>query len=1021
MFVITQLLGDFLRFVEMYYWQVALVLLSCWFLTLLLCYTKFFRQLLVTSISSFFRMSSNKYFSLIMKAFSRRVPYDLRPGFRRVVPDILKDLPLHHSHPRSATQRSTANDSIDRFINTSGFIPYSVSMSNRDVRHNNDGQRYHHFASDLDTPFNDDTIQPHHVLKFIDVDYYADMHHYCSFGNTIILYSFVPITVAGSSTDATYTIIDDYVHYHLNGGASYIHRVYDYETDHLIFNYWWGSIIYLVESFCHQEKSRRIVGLFPVAHVYGPFAWFLPGNTLKFRQFTFSGFNFNLFQKNTKDNITETFRTFSEVGDRHSAVVRDDLFRAALIRCDQAKHPAISDVERIFRSAEVENPVYASSLFLKIYVQNRSLLDLTPPITSFLDPETITYSPLGPIVTADCRPSAYIIGPRVFNDSYGYGFTPGRNYNSDVATYSGRIAKVACHLSSYPPFYHRCAEEFNNLLVPTSLVHTFCPLSISDVETYQNRPSQRSGNARARYFPFFKRHKITVTTFQKAEVYSKISDPRNISTVPADQRVRFSSFMYVVSKLFKEYKWYAFGRTPKEITEMVQDLVSKCSNVLPTDFSRMDGTRSSFFVEKEQALGRRMFAPCYHAEFVNLCNTSINAPAFTAFDLSYFTGTSRLSGNADTSCFNTYDNALVNYIALRHLYSEPFDAFNKLGIYGGDDGITGDLSEELFIKVSTKLGLKPKAQSIPRFQPVPFLGRIFIDPWTTGANICDVLRRINSLHISVSSPNLPRSLILRRKAESYSITDPNTPIISQWCKMILRITLPHTYTDAELRDTKYDTSWFDQYTDQFDPPPISCPSALMVVLDNCSIGLDEYNSIVRAFSHVQNVKQFDDLQPFFSRGDPKIEIPAVIGGNVVLPVPQQAPCPNTKPIPRTNHSGHDVSSGLRGHYRGSSHRPNHQTSTNGRQGEFARLPFVSGNGPCKSTNSLQGPFRGNAQRNFPTSPGRSSNSSSKASDALSTSSRLPMPNGQSTRRYFPIAPKHNVTPASFSPKTACKQ
>lgn len=842
--------------------HIVLVIMGCWFL-----YKRRF------------------YFNnLIIRVFGIRHQDLFREKFREIQDDLSITIGGRHSHPQAAESRTCANDIIDNYIHSVGFKTYSVSGSNKDFRRGNDGNRYYYFAKDLNISFRADIITDKHILKFIDVDYYADMKFYASYGQPMISFSFYPLKVGGVVSNATYTIIDDYVHYSVNGGSKYVHQIPNYEVDVVVFDYWWGSRVYNVESFVFREDSRRIVGLFPAYTVYGPFSWLITGERFSYRKFSHKGFNENLYQYEYTDAGKQhcvIHRSFNICGDRHSASLPDKLFRTAKLRCDMSKTPAISDVERIFRTDEsIKDPAYCASVFLAMYNAKAFRDDVKIISCNTVLNDKITYQTLTPLITEDGTPTATPVGPPIYEGNFPYGLSPAKSLNNDKACIEGRIEKVRAPFIKAPPFYHRCAREFIDHLVGDD-THSGTPISTEEVEILQNRPTQRAGNIRARIYTLFDRVKVTISSFQKKEIYSKLSDPRNISTLPPDHRLRYSAYIYSLAKIFKRTKWYAFGQTPKEISENVHYLISRSHFVVPTDFSRFDGTMSNFFARYESELMLHFFAPVYHTEVIKLHDATLHANGYTAHGLPYNLGFSRASGKADTSLCNSFCNALTAYIVYRHTQG-PREAWNNLGIYGGDDGINPEIDIKTFETVSSRIGLKLKAEKILPGNPVPFLGRIFLDPWTSPNNICDVKRRLNSLHLSISPKTVPPWAVLLRKATSYLTTDPHTPVISHWSRMIKRI-YSHLDVTPYIKDTINEANYFSYFEELFCSPPANDKLALDVVSSNMGVTALEICSLIDRLNNIHDEQQFQAMLPFCVGHRTKVEIPAVVDGTIHEP------------------------------------------------------------------------------------------------------------------------------------------
>jgi len=783
-----------------------------------------------------------------------------------------------HTHPVAAADRSAANLFIDQVATSSGFSIYSVSLSGRDIRASNAGSRWFYMAKDTALQFQNDKINKTDVLKFVDVDYYAHMSDYLAYVQPVLIYTFVPTVVASSSTDFTYTIEENMVKMDVNGGAKYEHEIWDYETDSLVVDRWWGSAVFLVEYRLTSDKMRKIIGLFPVRKIWGPWAWFLPGKRLERRRYTWDKVNVNRFQEKN-DTLTEAYTSLGYAGDRSSVAIKDKPLRTALIRCDLAKNPSISDVERVFRSDEVVNPSFAASLFLDFYKTNRKLLLSQLPIITLCgqDTDEHSYQAIGPLVTEDGKPIARKISPSLVEEP---GVAPKKSYNNDIACVQNRIEKIKNDVQSFPPFYKQCRDEFVRHLIPKNVMHTGVPLNEAEVEFVQNRPNQRSLAEQSKPFSFLS--KFVVKSFQKAEVYGKIVAPRNISTVPVDHRLRYSAFMLSLTKHIKACSWYAFGHTPREIEESMREVAAKAKFLVPTDFSKFDGTHGVFLCELEAMILVSYFPPEYHEEVIKLYKDQFFSPAVTTEGVRYNTEFTRLSGSAETSVFNTVDNAFIAYLALRHSYNSE-DAWQMLGLYGGDDGVTPNIPKEIYEKIVKKLGMSLKAEKVERGNAVPFLGRIFIDPWTTETSVCDVQRRLKTLHLTITPGDIPDSVVLYRKVDGYMVTDGKTPVISHWARAIQRIVprLSIVLNEVQQQTLKRETVWFSSYEDNFTNTDEE--RVWEVIAENCGVDVAFLEKVCSALDACQTLQDLDKV-PKFSF-DRKIELCVDLGGHVVGKAP----------------------------------------------------------------------------------------------------------------------------------------
>lgn len=746
--------------------------------------------------------------STIINWFSVRTNDSIRHDFRNIAMPRQNPNP-YHSHGLAACDRSAANAMLDSFITRAGWIPYSVSMSQRDISRDVAGNRFYHFAKDLGMPLRSDPITKQSCLKLVDVDYYVDMKELAEHGLPIVIYTAVPTIAAGPVADGIISIRDNVVTTIVNGGARYQHRLWDYNTDHVVFHYWWGSRVFKVEHTTTGDINRRLVGLFPCATVYGPFAWCLPGYQLRRAEFTCGELNIIRYM-----NDNRIWVSVSKQGDHHSVTMEELGFRAIVVRASKVKEPKISDIERVLKTNKVADSTNIAPL----------IIDWLPTIQDFFHlpilmstgscrptEDTVHYQTLQGLTMEDGVPMVRVCG-QAFADA---GFAPYRSYNNDLSCLTHRVWRARNTVESWSPRRLEFQNEFAQFLIPPSIAGTGTPYSADQVCSLQNRPQQQAKYNLSKMWAGM--YTFIVSSFQKAEVYGKFAAPRNISTTNADHRNRYGSFIYPFSQhVLKPTPWYAFGMTPTEIAFAVHDLALRCKKwLVPTDYSSWDGTHSKPLVQFELMLLKRYFSADYHPELSTLLMDQYNACAFTSHDVPYNTRWSRLSGSSDTSAFNTVDNALLAYIVFREMGYAPRQAYQRLGIYGGDDGLTPDIDPDMYTGIVKSLGHELKADCIQSGGVVPFLGRHYLDAWVSPNSVIDVARQVRKLHLSVAPRDVPDHVVLARKATGYIITDPATPFIGHWARYIVRrYGLDH--------ERSPDNSWFSQYArddqwPQYDP------------------------------------------------------------------------------------------------------------------------------------------------------------------------------------------------------------
>lgn len=165
--------------------------------------------------------------------------------------------------------------------------------------------------------------------------------------------------------------------------------------------------------------------------------------------------------------------------------------------------------------------------------------------------------------------------------------------------------------------------------------------------------------------------------------------------------------------------------------------------------------------------------------------------------------------------------------------------------------------------------------------PVPFLGRVFIDPWTSPTNFCDVKRRAAALHLTLTPAIVPREVILYRKAISYMITDGNTPLISHWCKAVLRL-LDCSGEERWTELTRRDISWFSNFEESFCQPREDDDEVWAHIANSLDVTVAELRRYCNFLDSIRNQKDFDTFPPLMHI-ERKVQVSAVVGGQVVDP------------------------------------------------------------------------------------------------------------------------------------------
>jgi len=202
---------------------------------------------------------------------------------------------------------------------------------------------------------------------------------------------------------------------------------------------------------------------------------------------------------------------------------------------------------------------------------------------------------------------------------------------------------------------------------------------------------------------------------------------------------------------------------------------------------------------------------------------------------------------------------------------------------------------------------------------------VFIDPWTCGDSIQDPLRALPKLHLSFSNENVPVEVAAHNKAQGYLTTDPTTPLISHWCRAVLRVQpAPEAGEILKYRTELHgDRRWvnsLDDETETWPNPEETTPAMWTLVASalNCDVAdLAAYCQLL------EKVRRPYDWPPPFQVVPIKVDIPAVFEGEIRRPlaikegppIVTQPPKPDpdnnnepcqSKPIPKPLPSGPGV-------------------------------------------------------------------------------------------------------------------
>jgi len=813
----------------------------------------------------------------------------LRTMFRNMVLQAAPAIAKNHSHPHAAAARNAANNTIDDFIRSTGYIPYSFQMSANDVAKKLDGCLSPYWPSDLHSRPRSDPLKIAHFIKIINVDYYFNPSDLFWTGQPIIMFTFTPRTPCGEHHDYKWcTLPNNKIRMEVRGVDPFEHPLWDYNHSHLTKVIHGVAYTYFVESVPVDTHWSYIL-LTPCAYT-APYKGYElvqrqlvhTVHTLASRQLKTSPSTVAIMTDTKANIILAKLESYtSVVVPSHIVVTIQNHARLGTLQ----PHDLVNMIGRHYCTVDNDSRTAASIIHACLPIDT---IAATSTPSSICD-EDIHYRRVN-FDTASLKEklTGHIVCPPIIPE----GFMPTRCKDNDRWTVEERVVAVR-NTKSPPAKYLRYQGEFMELLFPEP--HVLQPITIPQVVESQKRPTQRANNMRAlpsllnfmdslreyRESPLQekKENPVSVSSFQKGEVYPSLKDPRNISTLPTEHCLLYSQYTQPMAAHLKTTSWYAFGMHPDQVARAVHSLATGAATVCETDFSRFDGTHSMFLHEFELALMLRAYHPTYHAEIRDIHHATLRASATTSHGVQYDIGGSRLSGCADTSLGNSLDNAFVAFCVYREMGQLPLQAYRSLGLYGGDDGVSADADDKIYVTVTEDIGLKIKVQSRSSLHPIGFLGRIYPSPQGSPGHLADLPRQLKKLHIVPTREPLYISnpfIVHYNRALSILVTDPDTPILSAWARMVLRLA---PQCDRKRHD-KLDTwigSLFEGRNEVRPTPHMAMESACSQ-LGLTSQEIKEYELILDNLTDIR-------MLPLLYKPDLPVIPPMIQLGNVIGPIP----------------------------------------------------------------------------------------------------------------------------------------
>jgi len=776
-----------------------------------------------------------------------------------------------HTHGSSAKHRTTSAAFMDVYAQANGMRVFQYSMSKADQRNGRVGSRGWFFAKDVGIDPSYAEPQPTDLFCYVDVDYYVDMNKMLNkYFQPTMLYTLVPEHGANTAADYCYTFDDKgNVHYQVTGGSGYRHRLWDYGHDTLTATYQddrgvtWTSI-YSVDRR-KMGDERQLILLLPIRQWCGIYA-----------RIANSELEHSLLRR--LDCIRNGYAVIRGVTVGTTTVSLAPLGSYTGVTMTQAKYDllvsAVSATRHELTIGAIQHHLGSPSDSVLVAAYFKGLDGYKPLAAVYPVPDFMNgYSyDLG----SAAEPSNYKM-ERIMPPIYDAALTPASDLKSEQAAIEGRINKVKSKVLRSTIAMERQITEFIEHLIPEEAKHSLIPTDLDYVFEKQDRKTQRSLIERS----FIESFKDRIESFLKAETYQKIADPRVISTLPPKVKVHYSRYMYALNgaEFIKKRKWYAFGKKPEEISARVAEVCTKAEHVINTDFSRFDGHYSNLLRDVERRILLRAFKTEHHPELIELHEKQYKMKGSGKFGTKYDTDYTRASGSPETSCFNTLSNAFVAYCALRKKL--PSDAaFKGLGIYGGDDGFTADVCSSDYVQAAADVGQVLTSEVVHRGQlGVKFLARVYSPAVWNGVpdSCCDILRQVGKLHLATKVPGLTHKQRVILKAQSFQLSDANTPIIGDFANWVM----DHNTDDVKVNHEVAHLVANHNYTEPGQYPNENSNDWMSLVMER-DLPLFDYGSFLTWLA-AHDLTHLSQMPQFNPQKNHTTTVPVVLRGEILLP------------------------------------------------------------------------------------------------------------------------------------------
>lgn len=754
---------------------------------------------MITSVKEFAQDILRTYVFPLVITVNSKLSVD-RTEVRQAIIQTAPPFPVQKDsiapHPEGARTRYHALTIMEKYFKDSGRVPLIHQPSKRDPAMFPYAKfdAIPHWGLDYTAPITSSDTDTATCDVFVDVVYYLNIHNYAS-GKPLIVYGFQPTCVARENQEYAYNFCcDNTVEYKVSGDV-FRHPVWNFGGTHVMLRNYANVAFYSVESV-HLTNDHSIVFLIPEWH--GGFAasalsHLLPDKPLGF----FTPFvktsqgGFYRMQVAGKADVGHVVHTSVDYSGRSSFSVA-----SCSLEIDGRVADHVKVYSKSMHPSELTSTTGLSSSANKILHMYHKASTGCPCYTSAVMAGVNHYQ-MGDEWDPEAKPS----GQELLKCAQT--FVPMKSAGNLQVAVAERIKKGVENSIKQP-----VPEVISNFLIEfvdilSDVLGKLVPFPLSEIRSKLRLAKQVKEFDEIEDWELTPEMKLSIAVFEKAESYDDVKIPRPIVPFQSNFKFMYSRYTLALAEAVSVLPWYAFHRSPLSVAQRLAAIGESSArdgiDLLETDFSRFDGSISNLR-PYESILLQKLF-PDDSRELLILWNLQFGAKYAGKF--SYVTEGERCSGSPETSVLNTIDNAMFNYAAFRNSGSSKTEAWNSLGLYGGDDGVTPTNKPDEWPKLAVLLGMNIKPKIVRKGQMVSFLGRMFGGVWSGSPNsCCDLQRTVRNLcysHDRITDPGVK----LQQKIGSLCITDSKTPMFK---------TLFATHEDETLYDEdNYTSKWVLDY------------------------------------------------------------------------------------------------------------------------------------------------------------------------------------------------------------------